>query len=430
MMNRADRISALYVLVLILGAVCLLVTIPVCSKKSTEPPPPQNTPSTSALDSLSAKSAAALLLSGTDSSSVTISIGANARTWKGYRIETDPVIHSIEPLLCTFGTQFTIRGKRFDIGTSSCFVYIGETHAPWQEWNDTMIVATVRSCSISGDVRVRRGSDYWSNAVPMTVFGITSVKPWNVRVGNTVAITGTGFGESQGANTVLLDGMLMPVLSWSDEEIVFNVPEGSESGQINVEIDGTLSNGSDLWVIPDVTELLETLQMTNCIRMELVVKVRYTNDRIRTLNVGCSSQGNLEWDNHAFSADGGIVLEHTCIEPTVVTTGEVDTNDLSLGPMDVQLECYMDWPYEPGSDPWELHEYGLSLLSLPLASWEMGDTVRVRFEAEGSQVADIVQDLSVHHVYSGDTYHSYRLSEIYWDDPEVIPHLIVTFEQQ
>jgi hypothetical protein len=76
---------------------------------------------------------------------------------------------------------------------------------------------------------------------------ISSVSPTSAQAGQTVTIYGTGFGASQGQNTVSVNGTEATVTSWSDTEISITVPDLS-AGTYNilVEVSGYSSNTQSL----------------------------------------------------------------------------------------------------------------------------------------------------------------------------------------
>lgn len=72
---------------------------------------------------------------------------------------------------------------------------------------------------------------------------ITNATPNPTTVGTTVTITGTNFGNSQGASSVTFNGTLAAPTSWSATRIVAPVPTGATSGPLVVTVNGIASNG-------------------------------------------------------------------------------------------------------------------------------------------------------------------------------------------
>jgi len=73
---------------------------------------------------------------------------------------------------------------------------------------------------------------------------ITSLKPSSGKVGDTITISGTGFGAEQLKSTVTFKGTVASASSWSNTSIVVTVPTGASSGDVIVRDDaGRNSNG-------------------------------------------------------------------------------------------------------------------------------------------------------------------------------------------
>jgi regulation of enolase protein 1 (concanavalin A-like superfamily) len=64
------------------------------------------------------------------------------------------------------------------------------------------------------------------------------LSPASGAVGESVTIMGTGFGGTQGASTVSLNGTGVTITSWSDISIVAIVPSGASSGPFSATVNG------------------------------------------------------------------------------------------------------------------------------------------------------------------------------------------------
>lgn len=62
-----------------------------------------------------------------------------------------------------------------------------------------------------------------------TGLSITSVDPSQIDSGESVTITGTGFGASQGSSTVKIGADTQAITTWNDTTIVFTASRGSQS---------------------------------------------------------------------------------------------------------------------------------------------------------------------------------------------------------
>jgi len=68
---------------------------------------------------------------------------------------------------------------------------------------------------------------------------VTGITPNFGAVGDSITITGTGFGASQGGSTVTVAGTSASVTSWSDTSIVITIPSISTGGRVVVTVSGS-----------------------------------------------------------------------------------------------------------------------------------------------------------------------------------------------
>src|SRR5207253_1788636 len=138
------------------------------------------------------------------------------------------------------GTSVTITGTNFGAAQGTSTVTFNDTEAPPTSWSATSIVVHVPSGATTGNVVVN-ANGVSSNGINFTVIetlSITSLSPISGVVGSEVAIAGTGFGATQGSSTITLNGTTVPVASWSDTNIIANVPSGASSGPFSVTVNG------------------------------------------------------------------------------------------------------------------------------------------------------------------------------------------------
>jgi hypothetical protein len=81
-----------------------------------------------------------------------------------------------------------------------------------------------------------------SSTAPAPV--ISSVSATSGQVGSPVMLTGTGFGSSQGASIVFLNGIVATISSWSGTSISITVPTGATSGALIVSVAPTLNDSN------------------------------------------------------------------------------------------------------------------------------------------------------------------------------------------
>ena len=83
---------------------------------------------------------------------------------------------------------------------------------------------------------------------------IIEVNPTCGVPGETIIITGTSFGDTQGLSVVTFNGVPAVVTSWSNTQISALVPSGAITGDVLVTVNGVNSNG--IWfTIPCYTHV-------------------------------------------------------------------------------------------------------------------------------------------------------------------------------
>jgi hypothetical protein len=72
---------------------------------------------------------------------------------------------------------------------------------------------------------------------------ITEINPTCGVPGETIIITGTSFGDSQGSSVVTFNGVPATIISWSNTQIEVLVPSSAITGDVLVRVNGVDSNG-------------------------------------------------------------------------------------------------------------------------------------------------------------------------------------------
>ena len=155
-----------------------------------------------------------------------------------------PSITSLNPTAGTEGTEVTISGSNFG-ATEDTVTFNGTGVSTYTSWSDTRIVVEVPAGATSGDVVVTVAG-VASNGVSFTVTAsgptITSLNPTAGTEGTEVTISGSNFGATE--DTVTFNGTgVSTYTSWSDTQIVVEVPAGATSGDVVVTVAGQDSNG-------------------------------------------------------------------------------------------------------------------------------------------------------------------------------------------
>jgi IPT/TIG domain len=160
-----------------------------------------------------------------------------------------PTLTSISPTSLSPGMQATLSGSGFGANTGSVQLQ-NQTNVPIVSWSDTQIVVTVPAGTIPGHASVYRNGVY-SNYVSFTMIPATlsSISPTSLSPGMQATLTGSGFGANTGS-VQLQNQTNVPIVSWSDTQIVVTVPAGTIPGHASVYRNGIYSNVVSFTISP------------------------------------------------------------------------------------------------------------------------------------------------------------------------------------
>jgi hypothetical protein len=183
--------------------------------------------------------------------------------WDGFTVGVPPFIADYSPLYGPPETVLTIHGTGFGTtqGSGSVSVQSALTNAwtTWKPttWSDTEIVVPVPSSMPLGKVYLSVAVDGLANigTYPFTVGTpphITGYSPLSGLPGALLTIHGTGFGTTQGSNSVSVQSASTNAwttwkpTTWSDTEIVVLVPATMPNGLVylSVTADGLANIGT------------------------------------------------------------------------------------------------------------------------------------------------------------------------------------------
>ncbi len=186
---------------------------------------------------------------GTTSGNLYVQAGGGYSNQVPFSMAT-PAITAISPSSqLTEGAQVTITGNNF--GSVVQMVATANTNGNIVSWSNTQIVITIAQGTTSGNLYVQAGGGY-SNQVPFTMgatFAVAGISPTQGPVGSQVTLTGTGFGSSQGTNSLTFNGTTATATYWTDTSITALVPSGATSGNVVVTVGGASSNAEQFTVI-------------------------------------------------------------------------------------------------------------------------------------------------------------------------------------
>ncbi|MDT7777884.1 MAG: hypothetical protein QOC99_396, partial [Acidobacteriota bacterium] len=149
---------------------------------------------------------------------------------------------------------------------------------------------------------------------------LTSVVPQTATRSGLVTITGTNFGESQGAGRLLIDKQSAIVVKWTNTQIVAYVPEGSRLGAVPVEVSTGAGTSNALSI--NVTDR----QADGRIRWRATVFGDFTYDRAAVAPAGSPEPGAV------YVNVGGLVYAWSPTGALKWVTRPGASGTLSVGP--------------------------------------------------------------------------------------------------
>lgn len=173
-----------------------------------------------------------------------------------------PAIESLSADFAVLGDQVVVRGQHF--GTSMpvgpAFTVGGVPVTP-DSWSDTEITFTVVTGIHSGYVGVWKDS-VCSNGLFLVIGArLDALSAWWGAPGSQLRLTGEGFGTSP--DRVTLAGADVPVVSWTDTEIVVTIPEDALEGYVGVWTGDSCSNR--IWFLPAVQPVISSVDSTTVV---------------------------------------------------------------------------------------------------------------------------------------------------------------------
>lgn len=190
---------------------------------------------------------------GSTTGSVVVTVNGLASS--GFSFGVAPKITGISPNVGPAGQSVTISGTSFGASQGTSTVSFNGTAATPSSWTATSITVPVPSGATSGNVVVTVGG-LASTGFGFTVAShITTVNPASGAVGDSVTVTGTDFGATQGTSTITFNGTAATPSSWNNTSITVPVPAGATSGSIVTNVAGVASNSVSFTVKPKITAI-------------------------------------------------------------------------------------------------------------------------------------------------------------------------------
>jgi RHS repeat-associated protein len=154
-----------------------------------------------------------------------------------------PVITGMTPTGGPVGTVVQINGSGFGATQDTGSTVGLNINASVVSWSDSLITATVPTGATSGQMKVTVGGVVSSSNPTFTVSNlfVNALSPNAGPVGTQVTISGSGFGSTQG--TVSFNNVAATTISsWTNTQIIANVPTGTTTGSVKVVAGGVASN--------------------------------------------------------------------------------------------------------------------------------------------------------------------------------------------
>ena len=163
------------------------------------------------------------------------------------------VISAVQPANGAAGSAISITGTGF--GAVQGTVNIDTTTAVINSWSDTSINAVVPDIA-AGSVKLSVVSGTQTSNIDFMIMPfISGISKTDVLLNDTIVITGTGFGTMQGGSTIDYAGTVLPVTSWSNNQITASIGNMTHAaaGQVNMIVNNAVSNGITLTVHPSIS---------------------------------------------------------------------------------------------------------------------------------------------------------------------------------
>ena len=153
---------------------------------------------------------------------------------------TSPWISSISPQTGRTHTVVTISGGNFGSSRRGSSVRIGSVVvSSFTSWSNSAIRFRIPLNTPPGNLTIRT-SEGTSNYIRLEVTSpyLSRISPTQVKIGDRLTLTGGNFGTTRGAGYVSFASNVRPsaagYVSWSNSRIVVEVPDGAQSGNVQV----------------------------------------------------------------------------------------------------------------------------------------------------------------------------------------------------
>ncbi len=166
-----------------------------------------------------------------------------------------PAISSLSPNHGTAAATVAIKGNNFGTCRGVASIKFGGTAAQISGWVNDTIYAKVPAGVIDCKVTVTNYLGETSNGMQFSAdLGLTGVAPGAAKPGQRVTLRGVKLGSG---GTLKWGSATIPVVSWSDNKIVFDAPKWQASGPLKVYQGSMASNEVEFSVYNSIWYLAE-----------------------------------------------------------------------------------------------------------------------------------------------------------------------------
>jgi YD repeat-containing protein len=182
-------------------------------------------------------------------------VTVNGLASSGFSFGVSPKITGISPTIAAAGESVVISGTSFGASQGTSTITFNGTAATPSSWSGTSITVPIPSGATSGNVVVTVGGLASSGFAFTVASHITSLSPASGAVGDSITVTGTDFGATQGSSTITFNGTNATPSNWSNTSITVPVPTGATSGSVVTTVAGVAGNAVSFTVKPKITAI-------------------------------------------------------------------------------------------------------------------------------------------------------------------------------
>jgi RHS repeat-associated protein len=240
----------------------------------------------------------------------------------------NPVITSLAPPAAETGGLIDINGSGFGPPYSGGTVQFNGIAAQLNSWSDTLVTALVPIGSTTGPVKVTMNG-ITSNGVQFTLastLAITALSAPSGSIGQSITITGTGFGGTQSDSVVTFNGVPATVTTWGSTSIVAIVPPGASTGPVTVDVANVIAQGP-VFSISSLLTLTDSLGHQTTYASVMVGGKWYVNNSQGSGCSSCTVRGSIQ---NQYDGFGNVTLRTDELSHTISYTYDSNQNLLTV----------------------------------------------------------------------------------------------------